>query len=190
MNSNMHLCSTQNPFSSASVKASTSPASPRNKEKKVEELKPVVPEHDDEEEEVESGYVEEKKQIRSDDTHHFRPIHLNVNDYVGLKIFNRTNIILRFLADKKSIRIQLGTILNLNEEVESYFVDASLKHGMLKCKFEELLPSRSKLDMIMDGIAEKIQKVRRSARYRELMMAKYRPLLRVWKMSGTRCRPR
>ncbi|XP_060820179.1 uncharacterized protein LOC132909396 [Bombus pascuorum] len=176
--------------SSASVKASTSPASPRNKEKKVEELKPVVPEHDDEEEEVESGYVEEKKQIRPGDTYHFRPIHLNVNDYVGLKIFNRTNIILRFLADKKSIRIQLGTVLNLNEEVESYFVDTSLKHGMLKCKFEELLPSRLKLDSCMDDIAEKIQKVRRSARYRELMMAKYRPLLRVWKMSGTRCRPR
>lgn len=51
----------ENAFSSASVKASTSPASPRNKEKKVEELKPVVPEHDDEEEEVESGYVEEKR---------------------------------------------------------------------------------------------------------------------------------
>ena len=137
----------ENAFSSASVKASTSPASPRNKEKKVEELKPVVPEHDDEEEEVESGYVEEK-------------------------------------------RIQLGTILNLNEEVESYYVDTSLKHGMLKCKFEELLPSRLKLDSIMDDIAEKIQQVRRSARYRELTMAKYRPLLRVWKMSGTRCRPR
>ena len=135
------MCSTENAFSSASVKASTSPASPRNKEKKVEELKPVVPEHDDEEEEVESG-------------------------------------------------IQLGTILNLNEEVESYYVDTSLKHGMLKCKFEELLPSRLKLDSVMDDIAEKIQQVRRSARYRELTMAKYRPLLRVWKMSGTRCRPR
>lgn len=59
-----------------------------------------------------------------------------------------------------------------------------------RCKFEELLPSRFKLDSIMDGIAEKIQRVRRSARHRELMMAKYRPLLRVWKMSGTRCRPR
>ena len=44
------------------------------------------------------------RQIRPDNTYHFRPIHLNVNDYVGLKIFNRTNIILRFLADKKSIR--------------------------------------------------------------------------------------
>ena len=52
-------------FSSGSVQASSSPASSRNKEKKVAELKPVVQEHDDDddEEEVVSGYVEEKIRI-------------------------------------------------------------------------------------------------------------------------------
>ncbi|KAK9294117.1 hypothetical protein QLX08_011160 [Tetragonisca angustula] len=172
-------------FSSGSVQASSSPASSRNKEKKVAELKPVVQEHDDDddEEEVVSGnYL--------DDTYYFKPIHLMINVYVSLKIINRRNITLQFSGNRKTIRIELGTILNLNEKVGSYFVDTSLKYEMLKCKFENLLPSRLSLDSSMHDIAEKLQKVRKSARQREFMMAKYRPFLRAWKMSGTRCRPR
>ncbi|KOX72654.1 hypothetical protein WN51_02490, partial [Melipona quadrifasciata] len=172
---------------SGSVKASTSPVSPRNKEKKVEKPKPVVQEYDydedGDEEEVESGnYL--------DDTYYLKPIHLMINAYISLKIINRRNITLQFLGNRKIIRIELGTILNLNEKVGSYFVDTSLKYEMLKCKFENLLPSRLSLDSSMHDIAEKLQRVRKSARQREFMMAKYRPFLRAWKMSGTRCRPR
>ncbi|XP_043516080.1 uncharacterized protein LOC122531873 [Frieseomelitta varia] len=180
--------------SGRSVKASSSssPVSPRNKEKKVEELKPVVQEHDhdNDEEEVVSGYVEEKSRINPDDTYYFKPIHLMINVYVSLKIINRRNITLQFFGNRKIIRIELGTILNLNEKVGSYFVDTSLKYEMLKCKFENLLPSRLSLDSSMHDIAENLQRVRKSARQREFMMAKYRPFLRAWKVSGTRCRPR
>lgn len=52
-------------FGSASAKAPMSPASSRNKDKKVVERKPVVAGHDDgKEEEVESGYVEGKKVVQ------------------------------------------------------------------------------------------------------------------------------
>ncbi|XP_017759043.1 PREDICTED: uncharacterized protein LOC108549967 [Eufriesea mexicana] len=167
-----------------SVKVSTPPVSTRNKEKKVEALKPVG---GHEEEEVESGY-----NIHGihPDTCHFKPICLNLNDYISLRILNRRNIVLQFHANKKNIRIELGTTLNLNEQVGSYFVDASLKHDITKCKFEKLLPSGLKLDSSMHDIAEEFQKVRKSAKQRKFMITKYRPYLRTWKMSGTRCRPR
>ncbi|CAL7943772.1 unnamed protein product [Xylocopa violacea] len=183
---------------SGSPEALTSQASSRHKEKKVEEQKPVIREYQEEEEEVESGYVEGKSRVIVNDIYpnypqdklHFKTICLSVNHYISLRILNRSNINLRFFAEKKTIKIELGTFLNLNKKVETYYVDSSLKEDVLKCRFERLLSSRFKMDSSMYDLIKEFRKVKKSARQRKLMMDKYRPYLRDWLKSGTRCRPR
>ncbi|XP_017791541.1 PREDICTED: uncharacterized protein LOC108573589 [Habropoda laboriosa] len=138
-------------------------------------------------------FNEKEKEVKSkyaEDTCHFKVICLKLNDYISSRILSRRNISLQFFANAKTIRIELGTMLNLNMKVASYFVNSNSIENMLKCKFENVLSPHLKWDnSSMDDIAKEFQKVRQSARERKFMMNKYRPLLHVWKMSGTRCRP-
>ncbi|CAK9801588.1 hypothetical protein ANTQUA_LOCUS2902 [Anthophora quadrimaculata] len=169
--------------SSASDKVSTSVASSKNKTKMVANQKSYVSEQEEEEEEeIEPNYAK--------DIYHFRIICLKLNDYISVRILNRRNISLQLFANSDTIRIELGTVLNLNKIVESYFVDSSSIEDMLKCKFEKIRSPHFKWEnSSMCDIAKEFQKVRQSARQRKFMMNKYRPFLRMWKMSGTRCRP-
>ncbi|XP_054014279.1 uncharacterized protein LOC128895579 [Hylaeus anthracinus] len=171
--------------SSRSGKTTTSPASSRNKEKKVAELKPVVVANDDEEE-VESGH---DLQDYPEERCHLKAICMKLTDYVSLRILNRRNINLQFLANGKSIRIELGTILDFNKEVGSYFVDTSSKDAMLGWNFDKLLSSELEADSSLYKLANELREVKKAARQRKLMIAKYKPYLHSWKSLKTRCRP-
>ncbi|XP_015438390.1 PREDICTED: uncharacterized protein LOC107193457 [Dufourea novaeangliae] len=173
--------------SSRSGKPSTLSASPRNKEKKVVKQKPVVPAHNDEEEEVGSGHDVPCDYTK--DTYSLKMICMKLTDYISLRILNRREIYLRFFANGKTIRIELGTILNFNKEVASYFVDTSVKDAMLKCKFDDLLTSHFEPDDSLHDLAQELRKVRKSGRQRKLMIKKYKPYLSVWNSLKTRCRP-
>ncbi|XP_043257751.1 uncharacterized protein LOC122400375 [Colletes gigas] len=168
--------------SSGSGKATASPASSRNKEKKVAEQEHVVAAHDEEEE------VASRENFR-EETCHLKVICMKLTDHVSLRILNRRNINLQFFAVGKSIRIELGTILNLDKEVKSYFVDSSSKHAMLKCKFDKLSSAKLEADSSLLVLAKNLREVKKSAVQRKLMVAKYRPYLRAWEQSKTRCRP-
>ncbi|XP_026672595.1 uncharacterized protein LOC108628860 [Ceratina calcarata] len=108
--------------------ASTKSTSPRNKEKKVEEQKPVVETNAEQEEGEE--------------------------DELGYKQALKTS---------------------------------SLRN---RSKYEMLLKTNAKLDSCLYDVAMEFEKVRTIARQRKFMMNKYRPYLREWLKSGTRCRPR
>nr|XP_012144368.1 PREDICTED: uncharacterized protein LOC100876564 [Megachile rotundata] len=172
--------------SSGSTKALMSPASPRNKEKKVAGQKPVVVEQQEEEEEevVESG------DNFSKDTSQFKAICIKLNDFISCRILNRRNINLQFTAARRSIRIELGTILDLSKEVASYFVDSSSRTAILRGRFEKLRASKLQSDDSLYHIARELDNIKKTARQRRLMIKKYRPFWYTWKASGTRCRPR
>ncbi|XP_034183601.2 uncharacterized protein LOC117605908 [Osmia lignaria lignaria] len=176
--------------SSGSTKASVTPASSRNKEKKVVEQKPVVVKHQKEEEEKAVATGDNSLAKYSKDPCHFKTIRIKLNDFICCRILNRSNINLQFSAGKKNIRIELGTVLDLDKEVASYFVDSSSKAAMLKGRFEKLLSSQVQPDGSLYYIAKGLEDVRKTARQRKFMMAKYRPFWYIWKKMGTRCRPR
>lgn len=72
------------------------------------------------------------RQIYSSDACYLKPIFVRMNDHISLKILNRRTVTLRFLANTKNVRIELGTILNLTKEVGFYFVDMRVKFSLLK----------------------------------------------------------
>lgn len=80
---------------------------------------------------IESEIVS-NRQIYSSDACYLKPIFVQMNDYMSLKILNRRTVTLRFLANTKNVRIELGTILNLTKEVGFYFVDMRVKFSLLK----------------------------------------------------------
>ncbi|XP_043791268.1 uncharacterized protein LOC122714192 [Apis laboriosa] len=171
-----------------SNKAST-PSLVSRKEKRVEYVKPVFEEEYEEEEEEEEKVQEvESEQIYSSDACYLKPIFVQMNDYISLKILNRRTVTLRFLANTKNVRIELGTILNLTKQVGFYFVDMRVKFSLLKCKFDD--PIHIRPDSSVYNIYKELEKIKKMAKQRELMMEKYRPYLHTWKMMGTRCRPR
>ncbi|XP_031831054.2 uncharacterized protein LOC116426361 [Nomia melanderi] len=171
--------------SSGSGKASASPASSRNKEKKVVEQKPVVAVHDSEEE-VMSGAPDDY----SKDTTQLKTICMKLTDHISLRISNRRNIFLQFFADGKSIRIELGTILNFNKEMTSYFIDTSLKNDLFKCKFDDLLTSHLEPESSLHKLVQELREVKKSSRQRKFMVNKYKPYLSAWKNTfKSRCRP-
>lgn len=45
-------------------------------------------------------------------------------------------------------------------------------------------------DSSVYNIYMELEKIKKMAKQRELLMDKYKPFLRAWKMMGTRCRPR
>ncbi|XP_076303712.1 uncharacterized protein LOC143221931 [Lasioglossum baleicum] len=152
--------------------SSSSPVSSRNKEKKVVEQKPVVTEHDSEEE-VTSGLPDK----HSKDNHVLKMICMKLTDNISLRIANRREICLQFFAPRRNIRIELGTVLNFNKEVASYFVDTSLNNALLKCKFDGLLKSPVEPEDSLCGLVERLREVRKSARQRKFMIRKYKPYL-------------
>ncbi|XP_036145513.1 uncharacterized protein LOC105836553 [Monomorium pharaonis] len=108
--------------SSGNVKTPISPSGSRNKEKKVAEVqKPVVEER---QEEVGSK-LNGNQNFPKEDIYPIKMICLKLNEFLSLRIIDRKNINLRFSARNKRMRIELGTIVNLNKEVKSYMVEAS-----------------------------------------------------------------
>ncbi|XP_053980222.1 uncharacterized protein LOC128877171 [Hylaeus volcanicus] len=124
-----------------------------------------------------------------DERCHLKAICMKLTDYVSLRILNRRNINLQFLANGKSIRIELGTILDFNKEVGSYFVDTSSKDAVLGWNFDKLLSSELEADSSLYKLANELREVKKAARQRKLMIAKYKPYLHSWKSLKTRCRP-
>lgn len=173
-----------------SNKASTPSLVSRTKEKKTEDAKPVVEEeyYEEKEEEEEKAQEVETEQIYSSDACYLKPIFVQMNDYISLKILNRRTVTLRFLANTKNVRIELGTILNLTKEVGFYFVDMRVKFSLLKCKFDD--PIHIRPDSSVYNIYKELEKIKKVAKQRESMMEKYRPYLQTWKLMGTRCHPR
>ncbi|XP_076381143.1 uncharacterized protein LOC117220075 isoform X3 [Megalopta genalis] len=123
--------STRSLKSSGSGKAASSPASSRNKEKKVVEQKPVVAVHDTEEE-VTSGTFSVQDDYTKDNPL-LKMICLKLTRNISLRLSNRRDICLQFFAAGKNIRIEIGTVLNFEKKVASHFVDTSLRDGILKC---------------------------------------------------------
>ncbi|XP_076168414.1 uncharacterized protein LOC143147220 [Ptiloglossa arizonensis] len=112
-----------------------------------------------------------------------------LTDCVSLKILNRRNINLQFLANAKRIRLELGTVLNLNKEVASYFVDSSSKDAITKCKFDQMLSFQLETHNSLHNLVQELRKVKQSARQRKHMIAKYMPNFSAWQKIKTRCRP-
>ncbi|KAG7205473.1 hypothetical protein KM043_007460 [Ampulex compressa] len=165
--------------SSGSVRAPVSPTSPWNKEKKVEERKPVVGE---DQEEVESGSNFEgypEKGIA-----HFKTICMRINEYLALRILDRQNINLRFFANGSSIRIELGTTLNFKRETGSYFVDSSDWKNMLRCRFQEEFSGKLDSDDELRELAEELRKIRKLSERRKTTVSKYKP--RALQVEGSR----
>ncbi|XP_011707329.1 PREDICTED: uncharacterized protein LOC105462436 [Wasmannia auropunctata] len=163
--------------SSGNVKTPVSPQSSlRNKEKKVAEVqKPVVVERQEE--------VGSKSNVDQDfpkeDIYHIKIICMKLNKFLGLRIIDRRNISLRFSARKKSVRIELGTILNFNKEVASYTVEShEWISDMLRCRFQENLSKRLESENSLYDLAKEYRKVKRYAKERKAMIAKYKPFSR------------
>ncbi|XP_076246493.1 uncharacterized protein LOC143186671 [Calliopsis andreniformis] len=198
--------------SSGTAKVPTSPASSRNKDKKVAEQEPVVAVHSDVEEvgsvQLSSMAVDLKvgslfcvaiygkfnfnyflsindarklKQSGSckegaKETCHMPVICMKLTDYISLRILDRRNINLQFFAPGvKSIRIELGTVLNRKKKVASYIVDANSIDAILKCRFDNSTLSDLKADSSLYKLSQELWKIKRSARQRNFMINKYRP---------------
>ncbi|XP_067205215.1 uncharacterized protein [Linepithema humile] len=159
--------------SSGNVKTPISQSSSRNKEKKVVEVrKPVV-------EQRQEGEVESKLNDNRDssgkNTFHIKIICMKLNEFLSLRIIDQKNISLQFSVKNKRIRIELGTILNFNKEVASYVVEASdWKSDLLKCRFQENLSKKLESDSSLCDLAKEYRKVKRYAKERKAMIAKYR----------------
>ncbi|XP_076381145.1 uncharacterized protein LOC117220075 isoform X5 [Megalopta genalis] len=178
--------STRSLKSSGSGKAASSPASSRNKEKKVVEQKPVVAVHDTEEE-VTSGTFSVQDDYTKDNPL-LKMICLKLTRNISLRLSNRRDICLQFFAAGKNIRIEIGTVLNFEKKVASHFVDTSLRDGILKCKYDDLLKTDVKPEDSLYDLVKKLREVRRSARHRTFMIAKYKPHMPLQKPTTNRCR--
>ncbi|XP_014481881.1 PREDICTED: uncharacterized protein LOC106748151 [Dinoponera quadriceps] len=163
--------------SSGNVKTPISPSSPGNKRKKVAEVqKPVVEER---QEEVGS---KSKRDFPEKDIFYIRIICMKLNEFLGLRIIDRRNISLRFSAKNKSIRIELGTILDFDREASSCMIEASdwksdmLKHFLVsRCRFQDKLSTRLESDSSLYDLAKEYRKVRKLAKQRKSMIAKCKP---------------
>ncbi|XP_032662891.1 uncharacterized protein LOC116840380 [Odontomachus brunneus] len=159
--------------SSGNVKTPVSPCSSRNKKKKVAKVqKPVVEERQEE--------VGSKSRIKKDfpeeDIFHIRIICLRLNEFLSLRIVDRRNISLRFAAKNKIIRIELGTILDFDKETSYCMVEATdWKSDMLRCRFQDKLSMRLKPDSSLYDLAKEYQKVKKIAKQRKNMIARYKP---------------
>ncbi|XP_011882455.1 PREDICTED: uncharacterized protein LOC105570101 [Vollenhovia emeryi] len=159
--------------SSGNVKTPISPSSSRNKEKKVAEVqKPVVEER---QEEV-GNKANDNQKLPKEDISHIKVICIKLNKFLGLRIVDRRNISLRFSAGNKSVRIELGTVLNFNKEIASYSVEASdWKIDMLRCRFQEKFSKKLESEDSLYDLAKEYRKVKRFAKERKAMIAKYKP---------------
>ncbi|XP_025157049.1 uncharacterized protein LOC105186829 [Harpegnathos saltator] len=116
--------------SSGNVKTPIPPSNSRNEKKKVAEVqKPVVGERQEEA----RSRLGIRRSFPEEDIFYIRIICMQLNKFLGLRIIDRRNISLRFSAKNKSIRIELGTILNYNREASSCMIEASdWKNDMLR----------------------------------------------------------
>ncbi|XP_033225843.1 uncharacterized protein LOC117178524 [Belonocnema kinseyi] len=89
------------------------------------------------EDENKRHWVDSKRNVKFDKPSRWlKPVFLKINKYLCLRIHDRRNINLQFLANGKSIRIELGTKLNLNKEISTYNTEfTNLKTELLKCRF-------------------------------------------------------
>ncbi|XP_078032730.1 uncharacterized protein LOC144467689 [Augochlora pura] len=172
--------------SSGSGKAPASPASSRNKEKKVVEQKPVVAVHDTEEEATSGTFSVQDDYAK--DNPLLKMICLKLTSNVSLRLLNRREISLHFFAARKNIRLEIGTVLNLEKKVSSHFIDTSLRNGIVKCKYDDLLKSGVKPEDSLYDLVNKLREVRRSSRHRKFMIAKYKPYMSPPKSTTNRCR--
>nr|XP_046478671.1 uncharacterized protein LOC124217307 [Neodiprion pinetum] len=137
---------------------------------------------------IEPSNVIERKVIAP-----LKPICLKMNKYLSLRILDRKNINLQFFAGPKSIRIELGTEVNPNVQINSELVDrndwTAKMTNWLTCMNYDFLRSKydvdsnlakvdpSKVEDSLVEIAKEIERVKTEANSRRLMIAKYRPHL-------------
>ncbi|RLU14793.1 hypothetical protein DMN91_012680 [Ooceraea biroi] len=73
-------------------------------------------------------------------------------------------------------KIELGTIVNFNKEVAAHMIEATdWKSDMLRCKFQEQLPEKLDADNSLYDLAKEYRKVKRFAKERRALIAKYKP---------------
>ncbi|XP_072767279.1 uncharacterized protein [Anoplolepis gracilipes] len=171
--------------SSGNVKTPVSTSSSRNKEKKVIEVqKPVVEER---QEEV-GNKLNGNQDFPKEDIFPIKVICLKLNEFLSLRIIDQRNISLQFSARNKNIRIELGIILNFNKEKASCMIEASdWKSDMLRCRFQENLSKTLESDNSLYDLAKEYRKVKRLAKQRKVMIAKYKPFSKL-NRAFTRCK--
>ncbi|XP_070172060.1 uncharacterized protein [Polyergus mexicanus] len=175
--------------SSGNVKTLVSPSSSRNKEKKVVEIqKPVV---EKQQEEVGNKSTDNQDFSKEDICPHMKVICMKLNEFLSLRIIDRKNISLRFSAGNKNIRIELGTVMNFNKEKASRMIEASdWKSDMLRCRFEENLSKTLESDSSLYDLAKEYRKVKRLAKQRKVMIAKYKPFSMINRAFTRSCKVR
>nr|XP_050853496.1 uncharacterized protein LOC127065350 isoform X1 [Vespula vulgaris] len=145
-----------------------------------DEQKPVVVNAVVEEREkyLESEFFNDKREVHSmkeEDNKTIKIICMKLNKYLSFRILNRRNINLKFFAGTKSIRIELGTILDYNKKLKSYHEDAiDWKKVVQRCRFQDSWEKSVRTDSL-HNLSREMEYVKRCARQRKIMLEKYKP---------------
>ncbi|KAF7399471.1 hypothetical protein HZH68_008063 [Vespula germanica] len=145
-----------------------------------DEQKPVVVNAVVEEREkyLESEFFNDKREVHSmkeEDNKTIKIICMKLNKYLSFRILNRRNINLKFFAGTKSIRIELGTILDYDKKLKSYHEDATdWKKLVQRCRFQDSWEKSVRTDSL-HNLSREMEYVKRCARQRKIMLEKYKP---------------
>ncbi|KAL2742074.1 hypothetical protein V1477_009703 [Vespula maculifrons] len=145
-----------------------------------DEQKPVVVNAVVEEREkyLESEFFNDKREVHSmkeEDNKTIKIICMKLNKYLSFRILNRRNINLKFFAGTKSIRIELGTILDYDKKLKSYHEDAiDWKKVVQRCRFQDSWEKSVRTDSL-HNLSREMEYVKRCARQRKIMLEKYKP---------------
>ncbi|KAI4477165.1 hypothetical protein M0804_012986 [Polistes exclamans] len=88
---------------------------------------------------IPAAVVEERKESGlKDDNKIMKIICLKLNKYLSFRILDRRNVSLQFFSGVKSIRIELGTILDYNKQLTSYYEDMiDWRKAAQRCRFQK-----------------------------------------------------
>ncbi|XP_012274924.1 uncharacterized protein LOC105696779 [Orussus abietinus] len=156
-------------ISTKSSKGQKTPASMKSDAKagKDKEVEEITDEASREDSDVEGN-------LRADLLAPIARICLRINHFLSLRILDRRNINLQFFAGNRSIRIELGTELNYQKELLSYYVDSSQWEAeLLKCRYQKRQDKIGSESSLYE-IRKECQKSRNIAKRRNRLIEKYR----------------
>ncbi|KAK2578721.1 hypothetical protein KPH14_007797 [Odynerus spinipes] len=166
------------------TKSASASASTREKVENVGEQKPVVDAvvvmgECEEDLETEFNAMREDRASIDQDSNTVKIICLRLNKYLSFRILNRRNVNLQFFAGTKSIRIELGTVLNYDKKLSSYHSDkVDWKSDADRCRFDECSTHKLQPGSSLYDLSREFQRVRRYTKQREAMIEKYKPLFK------------
>ncbi|XP_047353525.1 uncharacterized protein LOC124950610 [Vespa velutina] len=163
---------------------------PRNREKAEvtnDEQKPVVVVNavvEEREKYLESEFFNDKRRIfhsMEKDNKTIKIICMKLNKYLSFRILDRKNINLKFFAGTRSIRIELGTILNYEKKLKSYHEDTTnwKKAAVQRCRFHDSWEKNVRTDSSLYNLSREIQYVKRCARQRKIILEKYKTSFKI-----------